>query len=202
MRKITLLGACTLAMFLTMRANPVNAEFLADVYIGPAFTQDDRFAGAPMKFDDEVSFGGRVGYYFPAWHYFGVALDLSHYRPDGRFGGIGSGFRFESKITGLSFDAMLRLPLMTSNTFPHGQIQPYVTLGPGVYFSRLRVKPFGGSDSSTDAGVKVGGGLTYMLSRNVGLLGEYRFSHFSPKYRGAGTDINTHRLQFGATLRF
>jgi opacity protein-like surface antigen len=91
---------------------------------------------------------------------------------------------------------------MTSKAFPQGQVQPYLTVGPGVYFSRFRVRPAGGSDSSTDAGVKVGGGLTYMLNRNVGLLGEYRFSHFSPRYQGFGTDISTHRLQFGATFRF
>ena len=202
MRRKTLFATLVLAILLTMRATPASAEFFADAYLGPAFTQDDRWAGAPTKFDDVFSFGGRLGYYFGFWPYLGVAVDVSHFQPDGKFGGIGSGFSFDGKVTGVSFDAMLRFPVLTSSDFPIGRLQPYLTAGPGVYFSRFRVRPFGGSDSSTDPGLKLGAGLAWMFHRNVGLLGEYRYSRLRAEYQGFDTDIDTHRLQFGVTLRF
>ena len=50
--------------------------------------------------------------------------------------------------------------------------------------------------------MKVGAGMPIMFHRNVGVPAEYRFSHFSPSYEGFDNDINTHKLQFGLTLRF
>ena len=94
---------------------------------------------------------------------------------------------------------------MASNNFPHGQLQPYLTIGPGVYFSHIKISPtpfFGSKDSDSSAGIKVGGGTTWMFTRNLGMFGEYRFSHFRADLLGFEKDINTHRLQFGATLRF
>lgn len=183
-------------------------EVFLDAYIGPAFTEDGKFrdgpaADATTKFDTVVSGGVRAGYFFIP--YIAFAVDVSHYQPDGKFGGAGTGFRFDSRVTGLSFDLMGRLPLMVSNSFPNGRLQPYLAVGPGVYFSRIKISPnpgFGRKDSDSSAGVKVGAGTTWMLTRRVGLFGEYRFSHFTADLLGFEKDVNTHRLQFGATLRF
>jgi opacity protein-like surface antigen len=41
-----------------------------------------------------------------------------------------------------------------------------------------------------------------MFHGNVGVFAEYRYSRLRAKYRGFDTDIDTHRVQFGATLRF
>jgi len=94
---------------------------------------------------------------------------------------------------------------MVSNNFPNGRLQPYLTVGPGVYFSRIKIKPspgFGNKDSDSSGGVKVGAGTTWMFTRNFGVFGEYRFSHFTGDLLGFEMGVNTHRLQIGATLRF
>jgi len=135
MRKVALLGACALATLLIMRASPAHAEFFVDAYVGPAFTQNDKWAGLKTKFDTEISFGGRIGYYFGFWPYLGLAVDASHYQPEGKLGG--TPLRFDGEVTGVSFDAMLRFPVMKSNAFPQGQLQPYLMAGPGAYFSIL-----------------------------------------------------------------
>jgi opacity protein-like surface antigen len=206
-RKFLFMAAITGALFATS-AGKASGEGFVEAYIGPAFTQDGKFDHGPnvpatTRSDTVVSGGARIGYFFIP--YIGVALDVSHYQPDGRFGGGGSGFSFDSRVTALSFDLMGRLPLLVSSNFPDGQLQPYLTVGPGVYFSHIKISPtpiFGSKDSDSSAGVKVGAGATWMFTRHLGMFGEYRFSHFTADLLGFEKDVNAHRLQFGATLRF
>ena len=196
--------------FFAVRVAPLAAELFVDAYVGPAFTEDGKFDNGPAvpattKFDTVVSGGARLGYFFDAVPFIGFAIDGSHYQPDGKFGGGGSGFDFDARVTGLSFDLMGRLPLMASNNFPNGQLQPYLTIGPGIYFSRLKITPtpfFGKKDSDSSGGVKVGAGATFMVTRNIGVFGEYRFSHFTADLLGFEMDVNTHRVQLGASFRF
>jgi len=128
--------------------SPASAEWFLDAYVGPAFTQSARFENGPaapasMHYNNPVvSGGGRFGYYFEFWPYLGLAVDASHYQPDGSFSGAGSGFSFDGRVTAISFDAMLRLPLLTSKDFPKGQLQPYLTVGPGVYFRAPLITAF------------------------------------------------------------
>jgi opacity protein-like surface antigen len=49
---------------------------------------------------------------------------------------------------------------------------------------------------------KPGAGASWMFTRNIGVFGEYRFSHFTAKDSGTEVDLDTSRLQFGATFRF
>jgi opacity protein-like surface antigen len=208
MRSKFFIVSLILAISLGVPAGRAFGEVFLDAYIGPAFTSDGKFNNGPnvpatTKFDTVVSGGARIGYFFIP--YIGFAVDLSHYQPDGEFGGGGSGFSFDSRVTGLSFDLMGRLPLMVSNNFPNGQLQPYLAVGPGVYFSHIKISPspvFGSKDSDSSAGIKVAAGSTWMFTRNIGLFGEYRFSHFTADLLGFEQDVNTHRLQVGATFRF
>lgn len=196
MRKLSLLVFFLVLLGAVGRSMPVSAEWFGDLYIGPAFTQNEKAAGIKYRFDNVFSGGGRAGYYFESIPWLGLGFDVSHYQPDGKAGG----FSFDARITALSFDAMLRLPLLTSKEFPSGQLQPYVTLGPGVYFTDA--KGAGLTASDTTAGVKAGVGAAWMLNQVVGLMAEYRFSHTRPGSQGVHVDVNTHRLQFGLTFRF
>ena len=208
MRSKFLIFSLILAASLAVPVGSAFAEVFLDAYIGPAFTSKGKFdngpaASATTKFDTVISGGARIGYFFIP--YIGFAVDTSHYQPDGKFGGGGSGFKFDSRVTGLSFDLMGRLPLMVSDNFPHGQLQPYLTVGPGVYFSHIKISPnpgFGSKDSDSSAGIKVAAGSTWMFTRNIGLFGEYRFSHFQADLLGFEKNVDTHRVQVGATFRF
>ena len=141
MKRKFLISSLIVAISLAVNAGNVFAELFLDAYVGPAFTSKGKFDHGPnvpatTKFDTVISGGARVGYFFIP--YIGFAVDVSHYQPDGKFGGGGAGFKFDSRVTALSFDLMGRLPLMISNNFPNGQLQPYVTLGPGIYFSHIK----------------------------------------------------------------
>ncbi len=236
---------------------PASAEWFADLFVGPAFTQNDDLVisqtglKAKLKdvaFDNSVSFGGRVGYWFESTPYLGLGLDVSHFRPDigkqtvtgclsGAFAvlyGIsgcapGAGLlRIDLAVTGISFDALLRWPLLTSKEFPKGRLQPYLTDGPTIFVARAKDSssssspapnfiPPGQSETDTSVGVKAGAGIAWQFHQNVALFGEYRFTHFAPKFdfknlsvadfvstvsSPTKTDINTHRAVFGVSLRY
>jgi len=87
-------------MLVAVGVGKASGELFLDAYIGPAFTTDGDFDNGPAApattdFDTVVSGGARVGYFFIP--YIGFAFDVSHYQPDGDFGGAGSGFSFDSR---------------------------------------------------------------------------------------------------------
>jgi len=234
---VTLLSALA---WLAVVPSAVFAEWIADLYVGPAFTQSDDVvltpAGLPglkvrfkdVDFDNSASFGGRVGYWFESTPYLGVALDVSHFRPD-----IGKQTVIDCitgipcfslplahadlAVTGISFDAHLRWPLLTSKEFPKGRLQPYVTIGPTIFVSRLKIddafnfSPPKHTDGDTSVGVKAGAGVAWQFHSNLALFAEYRFTHFRPSFvirddfvgkTPIKSNIDTHTPVFGVSLRF
>ena len=214
---------------------PASAEWFADLFVGPSFTQSEdvvyktttigSIRDKDVNFKNVVSFGGRAGYWFESTPYIGLAMDVSHFRPDiGRQSPTRCllGFCFEADlfpvdlaVTGISFDALLRLPLLTSKEFPKGQLQPYLTIGPTIFISSIDINEPGfsppkHSDTDTSVGVKAGAGAAWQFHRNVALFTEYRFTHFAPEFTmqevnlgktRIKTDLNTHRVIFGISFR-
>lgn len=66
------------------------------------------------------------------------------------------------------------------------------------------------TDSDTSVGVKLGTGVSWLFTRNIGVFGEYRYTHFGPEFTfrdngttaNLSTSINTHSLLVGVTFRF
>ena len=104
--------------------------------------------------------------------------------------------------------------MLPSKGFPRGRLQPYFTLGPAIFIAEAKdsgnFTPAQQSDTDATVGVKLGVGAAWRLLANVAVFGEYRFTHFSPRWSFAnggalGTleaDINTHHLLFGVSYRF
>ena len=130
-----------LAAVLTSSATsalPASAEWFADLYAGTASTQsNDVFIQGTktdppgpfaithrgVDFDTSGSVGGRFGYWDETWPWLGLALDVSHFRPDvGRRqnvittevdadGSVTSPARVDRldlSVTAIAFDLMLR----------------------------------------------------------------------------------------------
>ena len=189
----------------------VSAEWFGDLYAGPAFTQSkdlkfDYIATSytikDVDFDDSFSFGGRVGHWFEAIPYVGLAIDASHFEPTissqsasecpsgGALCASTSVKLNHFSVTSVSFDAMWRWPLLQTKEIPNGRLQPYVTVGPTVFIARRGHLLDTGSgavsnqsDTDTKLGVQAGGGLAWQFHPNIAVFGEYRFTHFrSPSF--------------------
>jgi len=248
--KHVLVVAAVLAS-LAISVVPASAEWFADLYAGPASTKKSQVSVEGTKldpagdfttkhqdvdFDASTSFGGRFGYWDETVSWLGVALDVSHFRPDaGRQTAItretdadGSVrqrltfARLDISATLMSFDLMFRWPLLKTEEFPKGRLQPYVSAGVGVVVATARdTTNFGppNNQSTTDSslGVKAAGGVAWQLYKKLFLFGEYRFTSISPEFTfspspaaGAdttgktrvGMDLNTHQLLLGVSYRF
>lgn len=214
MRSLVLLAASTLLLSL-----PASGEGFADLYGGGAFTDDDRgfsvpgfSTGSRTKFESSGVVGGRIGAWgSDEWNFLGGALDVSWFGPDGR----NRSRPAEFDVVPISFLLMGRLPLVTSEEHPNGQVQPYLGVGPSLVVSKLEI-PLAGpdfEDTEADAGVDLRAGLSVIPVDPVGLFLEYRFTHFEPHYSdrvgsivktraNASTEFDTHFAQAGLSFRF
>ena len=221
-------------------ASPVSAEWFADLYAGAAYTSNSDVTlvvnppSGPadhtfhdVKWDNSAVFGGRVGYWFETTPWFGVGLDVFHFDSNIPSQTVSTTIlgatapatlqEIDFSIIAIAFDVVrLRVPLQVSPEFPNGRLQPYATAGPAMF--RTRAKNIGNAQLSTATatdsswGIKVGAGLTWQLTKQVAVFGEYRFTHFRPEpvFNSASsslqvplqTDLNTHHLLGGVSFQF
>jgi hypothetical protein len=138
-----LLVLCALVL-LGWPAGQASAEWFGDLYMGGAFTERGdlnvgRDTFRDVSFDTSGLVGGRAGYWIGDFEYVGVAFDVLHYRPHigtqtvrpttfdpstTQLRGIDVG------VTALSFDVLVRAPLLKDEAVPSGRLQPYALVGP------------------------------------------------------------------------
>lgn len=223
---------------LVLAPGPAFAEWFADLYLGSAFTQthdvESDTTGSPrltlqdVGFDTSFAVGGRAGYWFDSLTFLGLGLDISHFSPDVS-GQTVTGCTLlctlralngiDLSVTAIGFDVRLRYPLLKSQQFPKGQLQPYLTVGPALFIAHAKDStnfvPAHQSDTDTSVGVKVGAGVAWHFQKNWAVFGEYRFTHFNPEFKfdtdspaapgvktELSTDLNTHFLLAGVSLHF
>lgn len=202
---------------LSVRA-PASAEIVLDVYGGASFTQSRRMtverlfvaetATRKVSYDGGFVVGARGGAWFD-WVGFGI--DFSYFKADGDLA--------EVDVFSNSLFVMARAPLMQSDEFPHGQVQPYVMAGPAFFFADThtdfrpdlsdRVAAF----SFDDVGIDLRAGMRWLFPGGIGLFGEYRFTWFrlhaddDPGTGFTGTEfidttLATHHIIGGVSIRF
>lgn len=178
--------AALFGLTLALAPAPAFAEWFLDFYGGIAQSRGDDakleeqapFFASPetlsvdADFDSSVTLGGRIGYWFPSYHWLGLALDVSHFSAEGDTVDIEA-----VPITPL---LMVRWPLLVGDGFPHGRLQPYAGIGPTLFSYELEI------DTATDeklselglnVGLDVRAGLAWQLTTSLALFGEYRFTH-------------------------
>lgn len=217
--------AIALVTSIGLGARPAAAEWFADVFAGLSLTQShdlklsDRGIGPAtyedVDFDKSLAWGGRVGRYFDSLPFLGFGMDFFRYYPfiggqsvnvRGCFlpGGCGTGRggtgSFETDVSAVSVDLMLRLPLLKSDDAPQGRLQPYVAVGPPLFITTLTprtTRQFHNQDGDTDVsiGFKAAAGVAVQVYKNLALFGEYRFTHVSHEFELRDAALNK------ATLR-
>jgi opacity protein-like surface antigen len=233
MQRLVQTACAVTATAFILTPNLLNAEWYTDIYGGGAFTTRHNtettlpgftVTAHDVRFDTSATVGGRAGVWLDRIPWLGVGLDVFHFHPT-----IGGGQSVEvtgpglnSTVTvqtinvsvlGLGFDVLrLRLPLLQGEAFPHGRLQPYLTAGPALFWTRVKDTtnlgpPANQSNTDMSVGVKAGVGISYQVTQLIGLFGEYRFTHFEAQHEFAGPvqlseTFNTHHLLGGVSLRF
>jgi hypothetical protein len=185
-------------------AGPAQAQVFVDVFAGRSFPErtaatltadearvNDVIVPATLRVDVErltptrsTIYGGRIGYWFGV---LGVAFDAATLDPDVKRQTIRAtaNLRFDEEVFGerVTIDPgrsiAVDIPRVTVPTtatlaglamirLPRGGVQPYAFAGP-VYLIT-------DSDMSGNWGLRAGGGAKLMLTRRLGLFGEYRYT--------------------------
>jgi opacity protein-like surface antigen len=213
-----ILIASTLVSWLAVAPTSAFAEWMADIYLGGAWTQrhdvtlsDGSGDVNNVEFNKSSVFGGRIGYYFDSLKILGVAFDVSHFRPDTVPGGL---HRLDLYMSPMSIDLMLRWPLLVTDEIPHGRLQPYLAVGPAVALAEAKdttnFSPPNQYESNFPIGVQAGAGLAWQIQTHVALFTEFRYTHFTPEFTFKNvpettklkTDLNTGYVIGGFSLRF
>jgi opacity protein-like surface antigen len=189
--------------------NAARAEGFVDLRVGGAFTEDNDvdfdppigpFDEFPTEYEDSVTGGVRGGYWFESLPWLGLAADVSYFAPDDD-----TSFGAEYDVIPLSPLLMGRVPIATSEEFPHGRVQPFIGVGPGIFVS-LADFGAGADDETVEVGADLHAGLNVQVTRMVSVFAEYRYTYVEPEFEVEGFDIepelSTHHIGIGAGFHF
>lgn len=212
MRSLSTVLVCVLIVFAAVVATaaPAAAEWFADVYLGGSVTQNTdvsvttsgRTTSQDVLYGSSVNPGVRVGRWFEARPWLGLALDASYFGPQS-----------DIQVIPIAALAMARLALMKDEDFPDGRLRPYAAVGPGLFISHIDgdLGSFRGvSDTTVDIGADVRVGVVFQMEGRIALFTEYRFTHVSPSFsfdvaggtRKVDTTFDTHHVVVGVSFRF
>jgi len=199
----------------------VGAEMYVDIYGGAVFTNKTDVTVSStngttttnqgLSVSDTWTVGGRTGYWLDRFDWLGFGLDVFFFRvnapgqsaPSTVTGGGQATtslapFQWSLPVFGIGFDVLrLRIPLLRSDAYPHGRLQPYVSGGPSLFITYagtpMNVQPQNQHETDVSVGAKVDAGVTFMLTKNIGLFTQYRFTHFTSElsYQNAVTGFST-----------
>jgi hypothetical protein len=214
-------------------AGPALGEGFLDLYGGVANTESVRVMAGHRRctsvflfgsscspetkatrdadFDISPEYGIRGGYWFAGFPYVGLAGDLSTFRAEA------DNVKFHLIPFSLLF--MARVPLWRTDEIPGGQLQPYLGLGPTLFYQKATVdyRPEVGQRvklNSVEVGFDARLGLAWQFHKQVGLFAEYRFTYLpvsadddDDDFGGARTErvdgrLKTHHLLLGVSIRF
>ena len=123
--------------------------------------------------------------------YFGVYTDFSYQslnHPNNIVTTYGTPLTTGSSFGNLftwGFMLAARYGFMPDNEVPFGRLQPYIAVGPALFFSNQDYNIGGftqGSKGSTDVGLAVESGLRYFVASNVSFEASFKYRYFTPSY--------------------
>lgn len=217
--------ALILVVAMAWAAGAARAEGFFDVYVGAALPADTKLGfTAGAGFVDNVTWentfipGGRVGYWLGGLPYLGFALDVSYFEAKQKVPPVKTSV-LQLNTMPLSALLMARYPLLVSNTFPEGQVYPYIAAGPAAFLTEMTgelveggfARDFDDSNAAPGLDLRVGGKL-FHPNKSWGFFAEYRFTYFDPPtYRDdvngvrvvvETESIRTHYMIFGVGYHF
>lgn len=222
MQRWRIVTACLSAAAVLGWGGAAFGEGFVSGRFGGSFTDDGDIDGNladaldldDAEYDDSITFGLRGGYWIGPFDYLGVALDVSYFRPDlDKVEGFDVGNNFDVHVVPISLLVMGRLPLIRSDSRPHGLLQPYAGIGPGVFLTVADAE-IPGSDYAAvgaDVGLDFVSGLNVQITKLIAIFAEYRYTNYKAKLNDdldvandvkLDLDLETHHITAGIGFHF
>jgi len=155
---------------------------------------------------------------YPDWmKYFGLYTDLSYHALNHPNNSVTvSGFPLaignsSGYVWTWAFMVAARYGFFEDKEVPFGRLQPYVAVGPAIFFSGQDYNIAGltgGSKSNTTVGLATEAGLRYFFTSNISAEASFKYRYFEPSYHFSpfGSNIqpqvNLFSGQFGLAYHF
>ena len=123
---------------------------------------------------------------------------------------LGNQFSTAGGFQGAHFRVLTLAPLNFVFRYPGNRLQPYIAIGPGVFFGRISTAVTTGPDSqsSTTVGLNTQVGLRYHLTRHVSMFGEWKYNYARFNFKenenffGVKSTYSMNHLAFGLAYHF
>jgi len=146
--------------------------------------------------------GAKLGHYFTKARWMGIETGLSYTTPHVEEGSItfsGPGGSVTSPtLSGLS-QRIITWDIDVIFRYPGYRLQPYLGIGPSLYFASLNGPTAPPGQSATSIGFNVEGGLRYYITRRWALFGEGKYNWARMDYSSNHSDPNADPFGFRAT---
>ena len=176
-------------------------------------------------------FGAKIGHFFSRYKWFGVEAEIFHTTPHIKqqpvtltspspvtftpAGGgapinVGNQFSTAGAFQGAHFRVLTLAPLNLVFRYPGHRLQPYIAIGPGVFFGKISTAVTSGPDSqsSTTVGLNTQVGLRYHLTRHVSMFGEWKYNYARFNFKenenffGVKSTYSMNHVAFGLAYHF
>lgn len=170
----------------TLAGNKLKSVDLTD--FSPAGSMSDRSLAS------SALFGFKLGYYFPQARWFGLETELYHMTPGIKqqsttisipaganlrdFGPV-TGGTTSATLSGDHFRVITWVPVNFMFRYYKTRLQPYIGIGPGVFFGRVTSTAVGFTESTNSArlGLNAKGGAEYYFTRHITGFAEVKWNY-------------------------
>lgn len=189
----------------------------AETYVGGQFgvtlpqslnhdkVTQDGFGG--LDFSDQslkssAMVGAKLGHYFTRARWIGIETGVSYSTPHIKegvliFSGPG-GSATTPSLSGIH-QRLITWDMDVMFRYPKYRIQPYIGIGPSLYFANLMGPAAPPGQSATSIGFNAEGGVRYYLTRKWTLFGEGKYNYALMNYSSNHSDPNADPFGFRAT---
>lgn len=171
-----------------------------------------------QSLQNSILYGAKVGHYFKAMPWFGIEAEVYNTTPHIKqqaltFSGP-SGTVGPAVLPGLHLRVLTVAPFNLVLRYHRSKLQPYIGVGPGIFFARIKDPSLvsDNSQSSVGIGVNAFAGLRYYFTRHVSLFGEGKFNYTRLSFDetppgsfnlfGFDTDYKIFHASFGLSVHF
>jgi hypothetical protein len=169
-----------------------------------------------QSLDESILYGGKVGHYFKAVRWLGLEAEVYNTTPHIKqqvttFSGP-SGVAGSAELPGLHLRVLTVAPFNVMFRYHKTRLQPYVGVGPGLFFARIDDPALtsNNSQSSMGFGLNAQAGVRFYITRRVALFGEGKFNYASFDETPSGffnlfgfdTDYKMFHASFGVSVHF
>ena len=160
------------------------------------------------KLQTSVMYGAKVGHYFDSMRWLGIETEIFNATPHKKQQEVTITQAGQAPVV-TTDSSLLRVTTVALNIlarYPGERLQPYVGIGPGVFFARAQENAT--SQYSTSVGLNALAGLRVIVTQHVSIFGEWKYNYTRLDFPAAGAllgysaNYSANMLAFGVGYHF